>query len=377
MLIYQLCISFSLIVFFAILLKNFIDLKSLPKASPANYPKVSVMVPARNEEANIAACIMSLLDQNYPNYEVLVLNDHSEDKTPKILNELQLQYPQLKILTGKDLPEDWLGKCWACHQLSQEASGDLLLFTDADTRHKLHSITRSVSALQQNQADMLTLIPYQELGSFWERVIVPLIHFSVLCYLPIKFIWRRKSSAFVFANGQFMLFTRKMYETINGHESVKNALVEDVWLCKAVKRAGGKPMVFRAIDEMSCRMYRNFKDTYEGFSKNLFPGLGSNLAAITVISALSFLFYIAPFGFLLQAIIDGEFTLASLYLPLSHVLIGILLRLIIALWFKLSLFESVLHVLSMSMFILIAMNSVRWIKFGKGALWKGRRYKFT
>jgi chlorobactene glucosyltransferase len=211
----------------------------------------------------------------------------------------------------------------------------------------------------------------------WEKVIVPLVHFSVLCYLPVKNVWQSTSQAFVFANGQFMLFSREVYDKIGGHESVKNALVEDVWLCKAVKKVNGKPMVFRGVEEVSCRMYRNFKDAYEGFSKNLFPGLGYNLLAITMISLLSALFYIVPFGFLAYGFISGQFTLTLFILPLIQILLGLLLRVVIAIWFKLSLPESLLHFLSISVFILIAINSVRWIKFGRGALWKGRRYKFS
>jgi len=377
MLIYQLAVLISLLVFFLILLKNLFDFKSLPKIQPKSFPKVSILVPARNEEKNIGQCIKSLLNQNYPNFEVLVLNDHSEDRTGDILQALKQENSNLKVLLGHELPEGWLGKCWACHQLSENASGELLLFTDADTIHTSESLVRSVSALQSNHADLITLIPFQQLKSFWERVIVPLIHFSVLCYLPIKNVWNKKNLAFVFANGQFMLFTKEIYKKIGGHESVKNALVEDVWLCKAVKKAGGKPMPFRGVEEMSCRMYHNLNDAYEGFSKNLFPGLGYSLIGITIICILSFLFYIAPIGFIVYALIFNQITLALFFLPLFHLILAVLLRLIIALWFKLSIFESLLHALSMLMFILIAINSVRWIKFGKGALWKGRRYNFS
>lgn len=380
MLIYQLFVLGCLLVFLGILLKNLIDVKSLPRRQtglPNQAPLVSVLVPARNEAHNIERCVRSLLAQTYPNIEILVLNDNSEDGTGEILAALAGEDARLKVLSGSQLPQGWLGKCWACHQLSRRAEGQFLCFTDADTIHEPKSLERAVLALQKDGADLLTLITGQVLGSFWEKVIVPLVHFSVLCYLPVKFVWTKSSNAFVFANGQFMLFTREMYERIGGHEAVKSALVEDVWLCKAVKAAGGKPMVFSGVDTVRCRMYRDLREILHGFSKNLFAGLGYSLFAIIMVCAVSLMVYILPIGFLIYALVQGNFSNELFLLPVVQLALAILMRLLIAVRFKLSLPESFLHGLSIAMFIGIAFNSVRWIKSGKGALWKGRRYDFS
>lgn len=381
MLIYQLFVLGCLLVFLGILLKNLFDVKTLPRegvqASPNRAPLVSILVPARNEAHNIEQCVRSLFAQTYPNVEILVLNDNSEDETGEILARLAAEDARLKVLSGTALQEGWLGKCWACHQLSQRAKGQLLCFTDADTFHEPRSLERAIAALEQNNADLLTLLTGQVLGSFWEKVIVPLVHFSVLCYLPVKFVWTKSSQAFVFANGQFMLFARSMYERIGGHEAVKAALVEDVWLCKAVKAAGGKPMVFSGVDTVSCRMYRDLREILHGFSKNLFAGLGYSLFAVLMVCAVSFMAYILPLGFLGYAFFNGNFSIDLFWLPALHLAMAILMRILIAARFKLSLPESFLHGLSMVMFIGIAFNSVRWIKSGKGALWKGRRYDFS
>jgi len=377
MLIYQLFILGCLLVFFGILVKNLFDIKRLPDRLPNSFPFVSILVPARNEARNIEACVESLLAQDYPNFELLVLDDNSEDGTGELLSALSQKSDKLKILSGSALRENWLGKCWACHQLSEEARGELLLFTDADTWHAPESLRRAVAAFQESQADMLTLIPDQTLGSFWERIIVPLVHFSVLCYLPVKFVWENRNTAFAFANGQFMLFSREMYNQIGGHESVRQALVEDVWLCKTVKSAGGRPLVFSGVETVRCRMYQNLEEIIQGFSKNLFAGLGYSLFGISMVGVVSFAAYILPFGFLGYALAHSLFTLAWFWLPLLHIVLGLSMRLLIAISYRLTLGESLLHALSILMFLVISVNSVRWIKTGKGALWKGRRYDFS
>ncbi|ACF13048.1 glycosyl transferase family 2 [Chloroherpeton thalassium ATCC 35110] len=377
MLIYQLFILGCLLVFLGILIKNLFDVERLPAHSPKAFPFVSILVPARNEARNIESCVQSLLAQDYPNFELIVLDDNSDDGTGDLLQALAKNSNKLKVLHGSQLPENWLGKCWACHQLSRQATGSLLLFTDADTWHAPESLRRAVAAFQQSRADLLTLIPDQTLGSFWERVIVPLVHFSVLCYLPVKFVWENRNTAFAFANGQFMLFSRDMYEHIGGHESVRKALVEDVWLCKTVKSAGGRPVVFSGIEAVRCRMYQNLEEIIHGFSKNLFAGLGYSLFGISMVGIISFAAYLLPFGFLGYALISSLFTIEWFWLPLLHIILGVLMRGLIAVRYRLSIGESFLHGLSILMFLVISVNSVRWIKTGKGALWKGRRYDFS
>ncbi|NTV17690.1 MAG: glycosyltransferase, partial [Chlorobiaceae bacterium] len=273
--IYQIAVLLSLLVFLGILLRNLIDLPGLPGNVPHAGPLVSVLVPARNEELNIERCVRSLLRQNYAPFEILVLDDGSTDATPELLGRLVKESNgQLRVLQGEPLPEGWHGKSWACSQLGHLAKGELLLFTDADTMHAPDSLHRTVGAMQESGADMLSLMPHQELYSFWEKLVVPLVHVILMCYLPIGLVRKSRNPAFCFANGQFILFRREFYDRIHGHEAVRNALVEDVWLCKAVKKAGGSVVAFNGSDVVSCRMYRNFKEIWEGFSKNLYAALG-------------------------------------------------------------------------------------------------------
>lgn len=382
LLLYQLFITGCFAVFAGTLVLNLVDIKRLPK--PVNtgdtggqLPTVSLLVPARNEEANIERCVRSLLAQTYSAVEVIVLNDNSEDATGEILGRLQSETPRLKVLNGTALPQGWLGKCWACQQLADAAQGDFLLFTDADTAHAPETLTRCLAAMERTRADMLTLITHQEMESFWERTVIPLIHFFVLCYLPVRFIWTNPSTLFAFANGQFLLFRRSRYEAIGGHRAVKSAIVEDVWLAKAVKKSGGTVRVYDGTDAVQCRMYRSFGEVWRGFSKNLFAGLGYNTVAMTLLSVACTALYLIPYAFVAGAIFTQHLTAEAFYFPLLHIALAALLRLAIALRFRLSIPEAFLHAVSIGLFLGIAFNSVRWIKSGKGALWKGRRYDFS
>ncbi|NTW51296.1 MAG: glycosyltransferase [Chlorobiaceae bacterium] len=380
MIIYQFIILGSLLVFLAIVLKNLVDFPDLPagrKADPS-VPMVSMLVPARNEELNIAGCVSSLLDQDYPNFEVIVLDDQSTDGTSCELLKLAggSKGGRLRIIEGTQLPEGWHGKAWACQQLADSAAGTLLLFTDADTRHRPDSLRRAVEAMDRTGAGMLSLTPAQEIETFWEKLIVPLVYHILFSYLPIGMVWKSRSPAFCYAIGQFILFRREAYERIGGHRSVRTNLVEDVGLCKTVKRAGGRVVAFNGIDAVSCRMYRGFGEVWSGFSKNLFAGLGNNTIGLFALMALVFIFYIAPYGFVLSALLHGERSLELFWLPAMQIAIAIGIRIIIAVKFRQPLWPAFLHVGSQVMLLLIAFNSFRLTRFGNGPEWKGRSYSF-
>ncbi len=165
-----------------------------------DQPFVSVLVPARNEELNIEKCVSSLLRQNYPNFEVIVLNDNSTDKTSLILKRLQQTNPRLQVINGNSLPEGWPGKHWACHQLSQAARGQYLLFTDADTVHAPNALQHAINALVNEKADLVTALPRQEVVSFGEKLVVPFMNFAILSFLPIHFGQKKQNPSLVSNN---------------------------------------------------------------------------------------------------------------------------------------------------------------------------------
>lgn len=237
---------------------------------PEKQPRLSVLVPARDEENNIGRCVESLLTQDYTDYEVFVLNDHSTDRTGAILAALAVDNSRLQVIDGQALPDDWLGKNWACHQLSQAATGELLLFVDADTIHLPQTLSQSVAALIEENSSMLTALPRQEVLSWGERLVVPIIYFSLLCFLPLPLAHRLRLPVFSAALGQFILFTRQAYDQIGGYAAVRSHGTDDIALARLVT---ANDLPWRMVDggeSVSTRMYHDFRQAYQGFSKNLF-----------------------------------------------------------------------------------------------------------
>ena len=265
----------------------------------------------------------------------------------------------------------------ACFQLGRHAKGELLLFTDADTIHQPDALRRTVSGLKDSGSDMLSLTPYQELGSFWEKLVVPMVYFILMCFLPLRLVWKSRNPAFSFANGQFILFRKDFYDRINGHASVKGNIVADVWLCMAVKKAGGTVTAFNGTDAVSCRMYRNGKEVWEGFSKNLFAGLGYKTPVLIAMLVMTALWYIVPYLFLVRSLLTQEFSVLLFWLPLSQIAVVLISRLLVAVAFRQPLLIVLVHVFSQVVLLAIALNSFCSIKFGKGASWKGRNYNFS
>ena len=252
-------------------------------APPTAWPRVSVLVPARNEDINIGGCVRSLLAQDYPDCEVIVLDDQSCDRTGEILAELASQDRRLRVIPGLALPEGWLGKHWACQQLAESATGDLLFFTDADTRHEPQSLRHGIAALMAEQADLLTACPRQEVVTWAEKLVVPFFPWSILSFLPLALAYRVRTHAFCAANGQYMLFRRAAYDQIGGYAAVRTDAVDDIALARQIKAHGLSWRMALATQDVRCRMYRNSAQVFEGFTKNLFAGFGYRMLPFVLV----------------------------------------------------------------------------------------------
>ncbi|MDG2282563.1 MAG: glycosyltransferase [Longimicrobiales bacterium] len=248
--------------------------RELPAGKPLRTPSVSIVVPARNEAINIVACLESLVASDYPDFEVIVVDDRSDDATGALARSVgQGRAERLVVMDGDELPEGWLGKPWACAQGARIADGDLLLFTDADTTHGPELLKRAVAGLHEDGAGLLTVVGCQLLGSFWERLVQPHIFMLMLIRFPdfertaANDRWRD-----AIANGQFLLFTRDVYQGIGKHEAVRDEVVEDLALAQHVKRAGFALRIRSAENDLSTRMYRSLADLVAGWSKNIVTG---------------------------------------------------------------------------------------------------------
>jgi len=350
--------------------RRFIKRKSQSDRQPERTPKVSVLVPTRNEERNVEPCIRSLLAQEYPDFEIIVLDD-SEDQTPDILRSLASD-SRLHLLTGRPLPPGWIGKSWACHQLANAAAGELLLFTDADTLHHPSMLRDAAATLYARGLDFLSAIPRQLLHTWAERLVIPVLPWSLHTFFPIGLARRLRIPALSTAAGQFMLFRKEAYVVIGGHKKVRRSVLDDVSLAQQVVRNGLSWTLMDANARTSVRMYRSFKEVWDGLSKNLFAIFGYNLPFFCFVWA--WLFWVAwepPLLLVLRATralsIPAEIvTPAALATGLC-----LLLWLISDLRFRIPLIQAALHPVTMLLMLFIAARSVTWHALGRGT-WKGR-----
>ncbi|MEO6169071.1 MAG: glycosyltransferase family 2 protein [Chitinophagales bacterium] len=322
---------------------------------------ISILIPARNEELNIGNLLRDIEHQEYNNFEILVLDDASTDLTSKIVEEYASIDPRCRLITGEELPEDWLGKNWACHQLGLQASGKYFLFLDADVRINGPLFSSAINRMKEKKLALLSLFPGQEMKTIGEWLVVPLMHYLLLSLLPLCFIEWFKHPALSAANGQFMLFDGDQYRKNNWHKQVKNKVTEDIEIMKAVKRERLVGATLLENSFIRCRMYHGFSEGVNGFSKNLLAGFGNSVIGLLIYLYFTFFSY----GLLLYA---GYWQLAF-----AMLLIIIFFRsLISAMADQNPLWIVLLHVPQMVVMLYIAARSIAGKFFGTVS-WKGRK----
>lgn len=241
-----------------------------PERPPEEWPSVSVIIPARNEEKNIRRCVESLAKQTYPTdrYEIITVDDHSEDRTPKIIEELAAQYPQINPIKGRPLPKGWFGKSNACAHGAEHATGDFLFFIDADTWAEPKMLQAVVAFIEERNIDLLSLNPFQNMISPGERIFLPGIFTAIATAMRFKES-NTPGKPFAMASGQFMAFRQTAYEAAGRHEAVATVLEEDMAFAKQVKESGHHLYWAFGDKIMNTRMYTDLPGIWEGFSKNL------------------------------------------------------------------------------------------------------------
>lgn len=237
-------------------------------------PLVSVIIPARNEARNIERCVRSVLAARYAPVELIVVDDRSTDGTAEIVERATAGGGRLRLVRGSDPPPGWFGKQWAIVQGYRVAQGELLLFTDADTRHEPELLPRAVRGLQTERADLFSVMPCQEMKSFWERLIQPHVFVALETRISnLDRVNRTRVEWNAIANGQFILTHRSAYECVGTHEAVKDTVVDDVMLAQAYVRAGKDIFLLHAQEFMATRMYGSLREILAGWTKNLAAGV--------------------------------------------------------------------------------------------------------
>ncbi len=369
------------------------------EAMPANAPLISVCVPARNEEKNIRRCVESLLGQTYPNFEVIVLDDRSTDATSQILEKLcsgdfsrtpttevvTTWESRLKVIHGSDLPSGWAGKPHALYQAAKSArgaKGGWLCFVDADTFAAPDALASCYIKAIETKADLFTIMTFQELGSFWEKVLMPL----VMTALSVGFSPRKVNDSNrrdAVANGQFIMIKRAVYDAIGGHEAVKDQIVEDKAISEQVKWNGYRLIIAEGYQMARTRMYTSLPQMWEGWTKNIYLGLrdtpsmlllGAFGATLMLIAAL-FLPVWPLLGFLW--LLNGGGMMAVGVIAKALIVWGALLwaRANVSRGLGISRLYALTVPLGAGMFAAIMLTSAWKVLSGRGVTWKGRRYE--
>lgn len=335
-------------------------------------PCVSVLVPARNEERSIGACLDSLARQEYGDYEIIVLDDGSDDRTADIVRAYAERCEIVRIATGRPLPPRWFGKAFACDQLAALARGDLLIFTDADTAHA-PAMIRSVVGAAAAGADVVTAFPEQEIGGWSEALIVPFIFFTIWAVLPVGRVWSDPSPRVVAANGQLLAFTRAAYARIGGHRAVRLSVLDDMDLARRAKRDGLRVRLTDGTGIVYTRMYRSASEVWRGFSKNAYALTGASPGIAIGFAALVTLLYLLPSVVLVLSLIVGTGLWTWRILPLILVLLMFVQSTVVARRMRRPFWQPVVHPLCVVCFLVILANSVRWHARGV-TVWKDRVY---
>ncbi len=358
------------------------DIVVTPAEAPASAPLISICVPARNEEKNIRRCVESLLAQTYPNFEIIVLDDRSTDSTPRILGELSSRDSRIRVIHGSDLPAGWAGKPHALYQASASARGDWLCFVDADTFAAREAIASCYVKALETKAEMFTIMTFQELGSFWEKTLMPI----VLTAMSVGFSPRKVNDPkqrIAVANGQFILIKRSVYDAVGGHEKVKDQIVEDKALAEQVKWNGHRLILADGYQMARTRMYTSLPEMWEGWTKNIYLGLrdtpsmlllgafGATLALIAALflpiwPLLGFFWYLNGGGLLALGVIAKSLIVwTALLWARGNVSRGLGLSRLYALTVP----------VGAGLFAAIMLTSAWKILSGQGVTWRGRVYR--
>lgn len=254
--------------------RTLLNLALLPRlrrgAMPSLRRRVSIIIPARDEERSIGRTVRAMLAQTYPDLEVIVVDDRSTDATGGIVRAIAAEDGRVVAVQGVEPPPGWLGKPWALHQGSQRATGELLLFVDADVVYAPEALAAALDCFERTGTAMVTLLPNMEMHGFWEHAAMPMLAMTAFTFLPSWAGNRTRLPFLAVGGGPGNLIARADYDVVGGHEALRDAVVDDVGLARLVRRSGRRTSAVRAEELVSIRMYHGGAEIVAGFTKNVF-----------------------------------------------------------------------------------------------------------
>jgi Glycosyl transferase family 2 len=339
--------------------------------SDGTVPALSVLIPARNEERAIDAAVQAVLASRGVELEVLVLDDHSEDATADVVSAIAKRDARVHLLRGLPLPAGWCGKQFACSLLARVACHPLLVFLDADVRLAPDGLARMAAFLEESKADLASGIPLQETGTLVEKLVIPLNHFVLLCFLPLARMRRSRHPAYAAGCGQFFLARRFAYEAAGGHTAINASLHDGITLPRAFRAAGFRTDLCDLTEIATCRMYRTASDVWHGLAKNATEGLASP-AMILPATALLLGGQVLPLA-LLAALAWLPPPVASL--AVIAAVASYYPRFAAAWRFRQSWLGAGLHPAGILIFLAIQWHALIGASRRQPASWKGREYQ--
>jgi len=336
----------------------------------AKLERVSVLVPARNEATSIGPAIEAILANNHPNFEIVVLDDQSEDDTAIIVQSFANRDPRIRLLKSTSLPDGWNGKQHACWQLANQSQSEWLLFLDADVRLSQDAISRCLAEQNLRQAPLISGFPMQETGTIAEKMLIPLMYYVLLCYLPIKRMRASLGVGLAAGCGQFFLVNRVVYMSVGGHSSIRASRHDGIQLPRSFRRAGHATDIFDATDIARCRMYTSATQVCNGLLKNATEGI-ANALLILPFSLLLLGGSVLPLILLVISILTEASRIAFAILLVAFVL-SFVPRFVACKRFQQSYVGAILHPAGVACFVSLQWIAILRKSLGMTTKWRGR-----
>ncbi|HEU4618366.1 MAG TPA: glycosyltransferase [Gammaproteobacteria bacterium] len=339
---------------------------------PERRPRISVLIPARDEAAKIGVCVESWVAQDYPDFEVLVYDDDSADDTAAIA--AAAGGARVHVVRGGGLPSGWRGKPWSCHSLRARARGELLVFADADVAVEPGALAATVSALARSRADLLSALPRHVAPRGLLRVLAGIQNWAVLSFIPLWLSGTSRGRTFAAVNGQYIAVPVAVYDACGGFAAVRGSVAEDVDLGRLLAARGLQALLVDGSKVMRCESYGTLREAWKGNVRNLVPIFFGSAALLLAATSAAAAVYLAPIGMLAADALFRVPRLLFLWLPLTELALAVLGRWLVDARFGVSGASSLLHPVAMAGLCAMSVGSIVEHRMRGAVDWRGRRY---